>query len=440
MNTPSGIMPLLPVIICSLAALGGIAGSFFFYWRKRLIDDLPTSKTQGVFLGLTELKGTAESEAPLTCYLSGKQCVLYNWKVEERWSRWVTETYTDAQGHIRTRTRRETGWKTVAQGGESVPFYLKDDTGVIRVLPEKASISDIKVFDVSCGRDEPLYFAKGPEYEVPDSDHIRRFHESAIPLHAMLYVMGTARERQDVVAAEIAYDKSSPMFIISVKTEKQVSRGFAAGFWSLLALALVLVLGGIAGTLAIYQAGINWQPLVIGAAAFLFVIFISWLWTVYNSLVSLRQRVLQAWSQVDVQLKRRNDLIPNLVHVIEGYQQHEREVQQEITELRGQLAATPPGMPGADYSGLSSRLLVLAERYPELKASELFLHLQRSLTDTEQRIALARDYFNDVATFYNTRLEIIPDRLVAAILRLKPRQLMGAADFERAAIKINLVS
>ena len=230
------------------------------------------------------------------------------------------------------------------------------------------------------------------------------------------------------------------MFIISTKTEKQVSRGFAAGFWSLIMAALLLVMGGIIGTLIMIKAGISWQPLVVGAAAWLLLTFIAWLWTVYNSLVNLRQRVLQAWSQVDVQLKRRNDLIPRLVHVVQGYRQHEQEVQQHITELRGQLSATTPGVTGADFKGVAAVLRVMAERYPELKASELFLYLQRTLSDTEQRIALARDYFNDVTTFYNTRLEIIPDRLVSAILRLKPRQLMSAADFERAVVKVDLAS
>jgi hypothetical protein len=440
MNTPSGIVPLIPVIICSLCALGSTIGAFFFYWRKRLIDDLPTSKTQGVFLGFTELKGSAESEAPLTGYLSGRQCVIYKWKVEEHWTRTVIETYTDSNGRLQTRTRTESGWKVIANGEELKPFYLKDDTGLIQVLPEKASLHDIKVFEQTCNPGDPLYFGKGPDFEIPNSDHRRRFQENAIPLHAVLYVLGNARERKDVVAAEIAYDKSSPMFVISTKTEKQVSRGYAGGFWGLLVPALILVMGGIIGTMAIYKTGIQWQPLVIGFAAFLFIIFIGWLWTVYNSLVSLRQRVLQSWSQVDIQLKRRNELIPNLVQVIEGYQRHEREVQQEIKELRGQLAATPPGISGEDYKGISSRLIFVAERYPELKASELFLTLQNSLTDTEQRIALARDYFNDVATFYNTRIEIIPDRIVAVILGLRPRQLMGAADFERAQIKVNLVS
>jgi hypothetical protein len=150
--------------------------------------------------------------------------------------------------------------------------------------------------------------------------------------------------------------------------------------------------------------------------------------------------VEQAWSQVDVQLKRRNDLIPNLVQTVKGYGSHESETQKMITELRGQMSATPPGVAGPDYKGFAPALKVIVENYPELKANESFLRLQKSLVETEQRIALARDYFNDSAMFYNTRLEIIPDRFVAAMARMKERALMSATDFEREPVKVNLAT
>ncbi|MCG7754974.1 LemA family protein, partial [Flavihumibacter cheonanensis] len=93
-------------------------------------------------------------------------------------------------------------------------------------------------------------------------------------------------------------------------------------------------------------------------------------------------------------------------------------------EMRSQLCATPPGTAGADFSALSARLNILVENYPGLKASELFLSLQKNLSDSEERIALARDYFNNFATFYNTRLQTIPDRFVASLARLRPRKLL----------------
>jgi hypothetical protein len=103
--------------------------------RRRLLADTPTSKTLGVFIGMTELKGTAEAAEPLTSFLAALPNVHYQWKVEESWSRMVTETNTDKDGKSHTRTRRESGWTTVADGCESIPFYLQDDTGVILVRP-----------------------------------------------------------------------------------------------------------------------------------------------------------------------------------------------------------------------------------------------------------------------------------------------------------------
>lgn len=298
----SGVMPVIPIVLGGLAALGCLLGAFSFLRRKRLIDDLPTSKTQGVFIGLAELKGTAESETPLTSYLAETRCVQYHWQIEEHWSRTVHETYTDAQGRTRTRTRQESGWSTVASGGQSAPFYLKDDTGVIRIVPDGATIHGATIFDEACTPDSALYFGKGPAHEVANSDHRRRFRETAIPLHTTLYVMGQAHERQDVVAAEIAYDKDAPMFMISTRTEKQLSTGYHRWFWFWLVLGLVAALGGLGVSNLLVGVVPHYQPYIIASAAFMIAFGLGWVWTVYNSLVNLHHRVEQAWSQVDVQL------------------------------------------------------------------------------------------------------------------------------------------
>jgi hypothetical protein len=415
---------------------------FWALRHKRLIDDLPTSKTQGVFIGLAELKGTAESETPLTSYLAGALCVQYAWQVDEHWSRTVTETYTDSKGHTQTRTRTESGWTKVAGGSQSIPFYLKDDTGVIRVVPDGAKINSVKTFDEIASRGSPIYFGKGPEQEIANSTHKRRFHETALPLHTMLYVVGQACERQDVVAAEIAHDKNAPMFLISTQTEKQVSAGYGRWFWVLLVFGLICAIGGVVGRdmLANTNKGLSWEPFVLAFAGFLAVLAIGWVWTVYNSLINLHHRLEQGWSQVDVQLKRRHDLIPSLVTAVAGYRDYESETQKLLAELRGQAEATPPGVAGPDFKGIAPMLRVIMERYPDLKASESFLRLQQALVDAEQRIALARDYFNEIATFYNTRLGIVPDRFVAGLARLHPATLMSAAYFERAPIQVKLAS
>jgi hypothetical protein len=109
-----------------------------------------------------------------------------------------------------------------------------------------------------------------------------------------------------------------------------------------------------------------------------------------------------------------------------------------VAKLRQQQTATAPGVAGPDYAGFVPMLRATVESYPDLKASELFLKLQGELSETEQRIALARDYFNQIVTFYNIRLEIVPDTFMAKTMGLKAATLMGAADFERAPVTVVL--
>lgn len=434
-------MPWLPLV-------GGLL-SLLCLWaamranrRRRLIDNIPTSKTTGVFIGLVEVKGTAEAERPLRSHLAGRSCVSYEWTVEEHWSRTVTESYTDSKGRSRTRTRRESGWRTVDQGGEGIPFYLKDDEGVVRVIPTGAKLEPTDVFRETCGRLDPLYYGKGPVRSIMHSDHRRRFIEKAIPLHAPLYVMGRAREREDLVAAEIAHDEEALMFLISTRDEATISSGLGVQFWVWLVLGCLLALGGVLGAdlAAERDPGQGWWRYLIAAAGFGAVLTGGWVWTVYNSLVDLRQRVLRAWSHIDVQLKRRHDLIPNLIQVVEGMRGYEQETQTALSLLRSQLQATAPDEAGPGFHGCARRLTVLQESSPELTANDAFQRLHRGLTETEQRIALARGYFNEIATAWNTRLEQVPDRFVAAMAGMKPRPLMRASEFERAAVNVDLAA
>src|SRR5580704_15273950 len=138
--------PFLPAV-GALLALVSLFCAFKDGRQRRLLDNLPTSKTTGVFIGLVELKGTAESAQPLASYLAEAACVQYQWTIEEHWSRTVTETYTDSKGNTQTRTRTETDWTQVDAGGEMIPFYLQDDCGVVLVRPDDAKIEPVNVFD-----------------------------------------------------------------------------------------------------------------------------------------------------------------------------------------------------------------------------------------------------------------------------------------------------
>ncbi|MBI5381605.1 MAG: LemA family protein [Opitutae bacterium] len=424
------------------AALGLVFLGFSLHLRRkqRLLDDLPTSKTHGVFIGLVELKGAAECEAPLRGFLSERACVHYRYTVEEHWSRTVTETYTDKDGKTRTRTRHESGWKNVDTGGEETPFYLRDDTGAVRVQPAGAKIEPLELFSQTVERGHPLYYGKGPAGAVSHSDHRRRFVECGIPLHAPLYLVGQARERADVVAPEIAADKEAPLFLISTRTEEKVKTGFSIGSWVCWTMGLLATPAGFA--VVLYNSTGPRDPAQIArqagglVAGYLLLWGLCWVWMAYNSLVSLRQRVRQGWSLIDVQLKRRHDLIPNLAAAVAGLSAHERETQTAVAALRAQQTATPPGVAGPDYAGVAGALRAVVERYPQLMAQESFARLHRELVETEQRIALARTYYNDIATQFATRLEQVPDRWVSALGAMRPEPLLQAADFERATVTV----
>ncbi len=443
MNANDAPWPLLAGgLIISLISL---AASLHLRRRQRLLRDLPTSKAAGVFVGLVELKGTAESEMPLTSFLAEAACVQFAWRVEEHWSRLVVETYTDDKGRTQTRTRHESGWTTVADGGETQNFYTRDDTGAVLVRPAGAKIEPLALFDETVSRGDPLYYGKGPERAVPNSDHRRRFSETGIPLHAPLYIVGAARERADVVAPEIAASKDAPLFLVSTRTEETVASGLAGWSWFWWALGLLLACAPLVFVLANQQD--NFSPTALPPAllalpplGYLLLWGAGWVWMVFNSLVALRQRVRSGWSLIDVQLKRRADLIPGLVAIVSGLTGHERETQTALAALRAQAQATPPGVSGPDHTGLAGALRVVVEKYPQLTAQESFARLHRELVETEQRVALARTYYNDIATQFATRLEQVPDRWVARLGAMRPEPLLAAENFERAPVAVKFAA
>jgi LemA protein len=146
---------------------------------------------------------------------------------------------------------------------------------------------------------------------------------------------------------------------------------------------------------------------------------------IYNGLVSLRVRADGAWADIETQLKRRHDLIPNLVETVKGYAGHERTVLERVTELRSSaMQATGPTEAGAVEPQLSlalRSLFAVAESYPDLKANQNFLELQRSLADIENDIQLSRRYYNAVVRDLNTRIQTVPSNIVASLFHVAPR-------------------
>ncbi len=146
----------------------------------------------------------------------------------------------------------------------------------------------------------------------------------------------------------------------------------------------------------------------------------------YNSLIRLRNRVKNAWSQIDVQLKRRHNLIPNLVETAKGYMKHERETLEGITQARSKaMGAGSVGEKSTaerDLSGAMSKFFLVVENYPDLKANQNFLALQEELTSTENKIAFARQSYNDQVLFFNNKIEVFPSNIVAGMFNFKTEE------------------
>ena len=167
------------------------------------------------------------------------------------------------------------------------------------------------------------------------------------------------------------------------------------------------------------------------------------LWSIllYNALVLARNRTREAWSGIDVQLKRRSSLIPNLVETVRGYATHEHSVFSEVAEARSCLAKAsgPVAVAAADQTLTSAlgRLMVVAENYPQLQAAGSFQQLQRDLTDTEEKVAYARQFYNQNALDYNTRIQTFPGNMFAGWFGFLPVEFFNTEETARQDVKVS---
>ena len=168
-------------------------------------------------------------------------------------------------------------------------------------------------------------------------------------------------------------------------------------------------------------AGIHMEILIITIVATVLILYIIW---VFNRLITLKNRVEKGWAQIDTQLQRRYDLIPNLVETVKGYAKHESEVFEKITEARSKTVSAgtvgEKAQADSDITNTLKSLFAVAEAYPDLKASANFRELQIELTNTENRISFARQFYNDTVAVFNTRLQQFPTNIIGNMLKFKP--------------------
>ena len=181
---------------------------------------------------------------------------------------------------------------------------------------------------------------------------------------------------------------------------------------------------------------------IVIAIVVVLVLLILYVISTYNGLVSLRNKKDDQWSQIDVQLKRRADLIPNLVEIVKGYAKHESETLEKVIEARNtyMTAKTPEEEMKAsgEVTQALNKLLALSEAYPELKANQNFLGLQEDVSDTEDKISYARQFYNDSVLTYNNKVQMFPNNIFAKIFGYKTKRMFEASLEDKQNIRINL--
>jgi len=170
------------------------------------------------------------------------------------------------------------------------------------------------------------------------------------------------------------------------------------------------------------------------------IVIVVYFISIYNSLVNLRNRVKNAWSQVDVQLKRRTDLIPNLVETVKGYAKHEKTVFENVTKARSSLMNAQTVKESAEANNMLTdalkSLFAVAENYPDLKASQNFMDLQGQLSETEDKIAYSRQFYNDTVMMYNNKCQMFPSNLVANQFNFQEAEFFEIAEAEKEVPKV----
>ncbi len=167
---------------------------------------------------------------------------------------------------------------------------------------------------------------------------------------------------------------------------------------------------------------------------------VIWGILIYNALIRLKNRVDEAWSDIDVQLKRRYDLIPNLINTVKGYAAHEKALFEKVTEARTKAMGAGNAHDKAEaenaLSGTLKSLFAVAENYPDLKANQNFLELQRELTDTEDKVQASRRFYNGNVRDFNTKIEVFPSNIFANVMGFQKREFFEAGEGEKEPVKV----
>jgi LemA protein len=449
------------ILVCGVLALilGVVCLSS---WRKKwTIDDTPTSTCRGVFVGRNEVVGQA---VPLY-----QPIVTPFTQTPSVWFSWHLERYKSSGD--------DKEWVTVEKRSTAAPFWIQDDTGRVLIRPRNAELEpasgltetldhdfappysrwelrqwvlvgeDVQertktMADTSFGLAPTVdggWFDSTPDTASPISalSGKHRITEQCIAAGAPIYLLGTARPRTDANGLEFTGEED---LLVSTKSEAQVasSSGWSARLCGLGCLLMTAVFVGAASD-ALFDE-IRWIFIIWALGIEIGGLFLIALMRNYNRQVEVKEQAAKAWSLIDVSLQRRSELLPHLAGVVQGYGEHERQVQEAVAELRAVPAPPPTEELPSDSTlaraettdrGLRSAnqtTVALAEAYPDLKASQLYLDLQARIADAEESVASAREFYNDAIEVLRTRRGQFPGSLFARFVEVPSWKLFEAEE------------
>lgn len=394
--------------------------------RRRRYADRATTPAAALFAGLNLLKGRGWASAPLASHRTNTPALWWEYVLEEE--RRQTRTVTDDKG--RSRTETTTTWHTIETRRDGVPeCEIVDDTGSAVVRVDGANVVARQVHRNTFRRDPArglvgalLAGGNGPTGRYRETEKVVGFGDE-------LFVVGECELDEERLVPVIARK-----VMISTRTEESHRRWLGVGVVAAIVVAAAGTTAGVATLIRPTQPEepVAWLP---GLALSLVVLAVAWLVVTYNRLRMVAQGADRAWSLIDVQLRRRNDLIPPLAAAVAAHAEHEQRTLVELTAARSGGTARDDAEALSDQAEAQTNLLrsilARAEATPDLTADASYHRLQRELADTEDRIAASRSFYNESLTILRDRQHRFPGSLVAKRVPLAHRDLIDARGFER---------
>ena len=388
-------VPATWIVLGLLLLTAGLAWfSFRFIKVKRMQENIPTSKTAGVVFGLSEVKGTLVSEEgrePLRGPVSGEPCCWYRHLIQEK-----------------RQSGKNTKWVTISDTIEKQPFMCEDDEGKIRIFPGQAEC-----------------ITKHTDSERHGD---RSYTEWRFSPGDALYVIGkTKPDKTTGDSLVFSHEKGSPYIIANIPEEEVMFRKAMTGMGLLVVALSAIFLGSLFSLASNGQmSSLDFLIASLVAPAFmLFVVFVL----MYNDLIFLRERCDRNWANIQVSLKKRADLVPQLLSVVQEYLAHEKTLQENLVILREMRGSATSASTVDQYLTMEHSIIngisVAVESYPDLEGVDLVGVFNKRMIRLENEISLIRAGFNDAVTQYHTRCQTFPDNLLASRFGFKPMSLLA---------------